>query len=266
MKYALVGGWGYVGANLSDYLDSCVIARKSSVERRPFLEYAFEGKEVIVVNEFNEEELRSALERCKADVLVYVAGKIKGTYEEMKEAHVDKAVLAYEISERLGIRYVYISSVAAMGLADRCKVGGVVMEEDELLKGCEPVGSYSTTKAEGELTLFDKSRGRVGIVRPALVKGRYAYHVEWKWLRMAKKLRIPVPNVSVTTIPCLVQGIETAAERPGWYIAVDTSLGEIGLKTFDLKPPKALIRALPDPWNVSLLSLRYKYASKYLPC
>ncbi len=266
MKYALVGGWGYVGANLSDYLNSCVIARKSSVEKRPFLKHAFEGKEVIVVKEFNEEELKNALESCKADVLVYVAGKIKGKYEEMKEAHVEKALLAYEISEKMGIRYVYISSVAAMGLADNCKVGGAVMEEDELLKGCEPVGSYSVTKAEGELALYDRSRGRVGIVRPALVKGKYAYHIEWKWLRVAKRLRIPVPNVSVTTIPCLVQGIETAAERPGWYIAVDASLGEIGLNTFELKPPKALIRALPDPFNLSLLSLRYRYASRYLPC
>jgi len=266
MKYALVGGWGYVGANLSDHMESCVIARKSSAERRSFLEYAFEGKEVIMVNEFNEKELREALERCGADVLVYVAGKIKGKYEEMKEAHVDKALLSYDIAEELGMRYVYISSVASMGLADKCKVGGVVMEEDELLEGCEPVGNYSITKAEGELKLYERSKGKVGIVRPALVKGKYAYHIEWTWLKIAKKLKIPVPNVSVTTIPCLVQGIETAVERPGWYIPVDTSLAELGLKTFEVKPPKVLIKSLPDPWNLSLLSLRYKYASRYLAC
>ena len=266
MKYALLGGWGYVGANLAELLDSCVITRKSSKERRPFLAPIFEDKEVIEINEVTEEELRKALEECGADVLVYLIGKIKGSYEEMKEAHVDKALLAYEVSEELGMRFVYTSSVAAMGFADKCKTGGFVMEEDELLEGCEPFGDVSVTKAEGELRLWEKSRGNVGIVRPALFWGRYAYHPEWKLLKLFKKLRIPVPEISVTSAQCMAIAVETAAERRGWYIASDKTLSDLGLKTVEVKLPKDLIKKAPRSLHLPLLVMRYKYSSRYLPC
>jgi len=264
MKYALVGGWGYVGANLAERLNSCVIARKSSAEKRPFLREAFKDKEVILVNEFSREELERALGECKADALVYLAGKIKGRLEEMREAHVEKALLALDVAKGLGLRYVYVSSVAAMGIADACEED-YVREEEELLKGCVPFGKYSKTKAEGELKLYERSK-EVGIVRPALVVGKYAYHPEWRLLEVARAKGVPVPNLSATTIPCLTKAIEEASRRPGWYLAVDKTLKDLGFKTFELRPPGKLIKLLPDPVNLALLVMRYRYASRKLKC
>ncbi len=236
------------------------------MEKRSFLSPAFEDKEVIVINEVNAKELEEALKKCDADVLVYLIGKLKGTYEEMREAHVEKALLSYRVANKLGLRFVYVSSVASMGFADKCKVGGFVMEEDDLLSECEPIGIYSSTKAEGELKLYDESKGEVGILRPALFWGDYAYHVEWKLLKIAKKTRLPVPDISVTTAPCMAQAVEVAAKRPGWYISVDKTLSDLGFITFDLKLPKGVISKAPHPIQLALLVMRYKYSSRFLAC
>ncbi len=269
MKYAVIGAWGYLGANLLHELDACGIARESSAQRRPFLKEAFEGKEMYLVNEITEESLRESLSKCNADGVIYAVGKLRGSYEEMKEAHVDKALIALKVSEEMGLKsFVYVSSVMAMGIAEKCKdPNGVVTEEERHLDGCEPVGPYSATKALGEREVLNRANGiTVGIVRPALIVGKWAYHPEWKYLTVAKRFKLPALNVSTSTINCIVQGIEVASESGGWYLTVDGTLKELGFNAIDLKVPLKLIRIVPEPLKPLLVSLRYKYASRFLPC
>ncbi|ALU12657.1 hypothetical protein EYM_06135 [Ignicoccus islandicus DSM 13165] len=269
MKYAVIGAWGYLGANLLNELPSCGIARKSSAERRPFLKEAFNGKEMYLLNEIAEEELKDALERCGADSVIYAIGKLRGNYDQMKEAHVDKALLSLRVAKELGLKsFVYVSSVLAMGIAEKCKdLNGVVTEEESHLEGCEPIGNFSITKAMGEAEIVRNSEGiTVGIIRPALIVGKWAYHPEWKYLNLAKSLGLPTPNLSASTINCIVQGIEVASTSGGWYLTVDGSLKELGFRAFDVKVPLGLIKAAPDSLKPLLLALRYKYASRLLPC
>ena len=141
------------------------------------------------------------------------------------------------------------------------------MEEDELLEGCEPVGPVSVTKAEGELAIYEKAkRVKVGIIRPALFWGKYAYHLEWRLLKTFKKLKIPVPEMSVTTAPCMAQAVETASERGGWYIASDKTLRDLGFITFNMSFPKKIIEVSSPSLQLALLVARYRYASRYLAC
>ncbi|UXD22845.1 hypothetical protein IPA_08840 [Ignicoccus pacificus DSM 13166] len=262
MKYAIVGGWGYLGVNLVDLLNSCIITRRSSAKRRPFLKKYFEDKEVYFVDDIGE--IGGALEDCGADVLVYAVGKLKGSEEEMREAHVTKALEALKAAKELGLKYVYISSVAAMGIAERCSKNLIISEEEEHLKGCEPAGPYSKTKMEGERALL-KEDPSIGIVRPALIWGDKYYHIEQKLLRIAKKYRIPWFNVSVSTIPCIARGIEESL-RGGWYLTVDTDLKGVGIRALDWRPSYSLIKKVPGDLKMMLSSFRYRYRSRNLKC
>ena len=260
MAYALVGGWGYLGANLVKHIPSCVIARRSSVEKRPFLKKYFEGVDVRLVNEFEEDELKEALRGCKA--MVYVAGKLKGTEEEMRDSHVIRAEKALKAADSLGLKKVYVSSVAAVGIAEACVKDGYVVEEEEHLKGCIPVGPYSKTKAEGERIAL---KYNASIIRPAAIWGEGGYYIEWKFLYFAKKHSIPIPNVSASTIPCIAKGIMEGKEGM-WYYTVDATLRDLGFKAFEFKPPLWLIKVAPGFTKVSLIAMRYRYKSRHLSC
>jgi len=262
LKLAVVGAWGYLGANLLELTDSCGVARRSSAEKRPFLNEAFKDKEMYLIDEISEEELREVLERCGADAVVYAAGKLFGKREEMYDSHVTKALISLRVAKELGLKYVYVSSVAAMGLADACEEGGKVREEGELLKGCVPLGKYSETKAEGERAVW---REGGSIVRPALIVGKWAYRPEWKLLNFARERSLPVPNMNVSSAECVAKAIERAASEPGWYLAVDGTLRDLGFRAYDLKPPKAVIKAL-RPVAHALVVMRYRYESRRLKC
>ncbi len=264
MKWALLGGWGYLGANLVDLLPSCVIARRSSAERRPFLKNVFEDKEVYLLEEINEKSLREALENCGADALFYLIGKLKGKKEEMYEAHVTKAILAAKVAKEMDLRFVYTSSIAAMGLADACERGGIVYEEEEHLKGCEPLGPYSETKALGEREVLKAYPG-AGIVRPSAIVGKYGYYVEWKFLDLAKRKGVPVPNLSAVTPECVAKAAEEAL-KGGWVIASNLTLKDLGFKTFEWRPPKSLVRLVPGFMKVALIAMRYRYSSRRANC
>ena len=260
MVYALVGGWGYLGLNLVKLLPSCIVARKSSVQKRPFLKKYFEGVEVRLVNEFEEEELKGALEGCEA--MVYLAGKLKGSKEEMFDAHVKRAEEALRAAEKLGMRSIYISSVAAVGIAEDCLKEGYVVEEEEHLKGCKPVGAYSKSKAEGEKVAL---RYGASVLRPALIWGEGGYYLEWKLLRLAKKFSILIPNMSASTVECVAKGIELG-KGGKWYYVVDTTLKELGFKVIEFKPPLKALELVPDPLKVALIPMRYRYKSERLEC
>ncbi len=269
-KLALIGGYGYLGANLSELVNSCIITKRSSVIKRPFLAEVFKDKEVIIVEEINKDSLREALRSCKPDVAVYLIGKITGTYEEMREAHVTLAEKAVNASIEARVpSFVYISSTASVGIAERCLVEGYVEEEESLLEGCQPIGSYSETKAMGEKTVFKYNASgeiSVGIVRPPLILGGYGYRPEHKWLEISYRFKIPTFDMNYTSPECVLQGILTASKNPGWYYTVEGTLSERGYVALNLKPPIWLIKKAPDSLKPMLLAMRYRFSSRYIYC
>ena len=270
MKLALIGGYGYVGANLAEITDSCVITKRSSIIKRPFLAEVFKDKEVIVLEVMNEESLREALRSCRPDVAVYLVGRLRGTPRELKEAHVDLAEKAVRASIEARVpSFVYVSSTASVGIAENCVVEGYVEEEDSLLEGCEPVGTYSETKAMGERTVFKYNASReinVGIIRPPLVLGKYGYRLEHKLLELSLKFKLPIFDMNYVGPECIVQGIRVASNNPGWYYTVEGFLSEKGYPAISVKPPVWLIRRAPDSLKPLLLAMRYRYNSRYVYC
>jgi hypothetical protein len=96
--------------------------------------------------------------------------------------------------------------------------------------------------------------------------GKHSYHLEWKLLKVLKKLKMLAPEMSVTTAQCMAIAVETASERGGWYIASDKTLSDLGIKTFDLVVPKDVIKKVPGMLQLALLVTRYRYSSRYLVC
>ncbi len=259
-----------MGANLAELVDSCVITRRSSIIKRPLLAEAFKDKEVIVVEEMNENSLRESLRSCKPDVAVYLVGKLKGTFDELKEAHVELAEKALRASIEARVpSFIYVSSTASVGIAENCVIEGYVEEEDSLLEGCEPTGTYSETKAMGERTVFKYNASReinVGIIRPPLVLGKYGYRLEHKWLEISLKFKIPTFELNYVGPECILQGIRVASNNPGWYYTVEGFLSEKGYSAINLRPPVWLIKRAPDALKPLLLAMRYRYNSRYVYC
>jgi len=204
--HALVGGLGYVGYSLAYTLARegrrvIVISRRRSLRiaaRRRIAE-ALEriGVELVLVSgkRIGVEDLES----LQADVYYHLAGKIGGPYTAQWEAHVGLLSRVIEAAARLGSRVVYTSSILAFGRDPRIPPGSLVYEEESLTDGRLRRSIHARTKWEGEKLLASQSPrlgGRWSIVRPGLVVGPMAYHVEWRLLSLLSRLRL-YPSSSI---------------------------------------------------------------------
>jgi len=212
--HVLVGGVGFLGVNLAKTLAErgvgpiVVVARKSSLERRRVLAKVLEdlGVELRVVDSVGPGHVKGA------ETIYHLAGKPGGSLDVNMESHVRLLEREIEGAAETGSRVVYVSSIAVPADAAPSPPGSLVAEEEEHLWGLQEDGfervfmtHHSYTKALGERLLLGADArlgGRWAIVRPALVFGPYAYHPEWRMMRLAAKLRlapkskrVPVVNV-----------------------------------------------------------------------
>ncbi len=198
--HALIGGLGYVGYSLAAKLAGhgervVVVARRRSLRLAPRRAIAEAlksiGVNVVVVKGRRIEA--DDLERLEADVFYHLAGKISGPYRVQWEAHVGLLNRVLEAASRLGSRVVYVSSILAYGRDPRLPPGSMVYEEESLEDGRVRRSVHARTKWEGE-KLLAKEAPRVGIkwsiIRPGLVVGPMAYHMEWRLARAMARLRI----------------------------------------------------------------------------
>ncbi len=237
MSALLVGGFGFIGVNLARYLrergyDVCVAARATSIDKRRWLRPVFEeqGVQLYVYTELGADSILAAIRGCGARHVYYLAGAIEGSWSRLWEAHVGiwmKTLDAVSSSEGVEA-VVYVSSVAAMGDASRCRdEDGYVVEEPILGRGCKPKGVYESTKAEGEqrgYEAFLNERLPVIIVRPVVVFGEYGYHDEWKTLyNFAKKGWMVNASLDTIYVGDVARAMVYLAENSGqaagsWFI------------------------------------------------
>ncbi len=242
----LVGGLGYLGYNIARYYASrgaagrvLVVARRRSAERRRVLLDLLQRLGVNV--DYSLESLSGgAAERLiKArgcPRLAYLlTGKLRGERQLVWEANVEVPQSWAEALAALcpGAVVVYASTIAAAGDASACASGGVVVEEDEHLRGCKPLGEAGVAKAEAERRLLRLCGGlRVLLLRLGLLVGEAAYHREWRlFLRLARLGLAPQPRglgISVTPavdVAGVAEAFTASGESCSWAYAAPWRLG-----------------------------------------
>ncbi|MEM1927357.1 MAG: NAD(P)-dependent oxidoreductase [Acidilobaceae archaeon] len=297
MRHVIVGGLGYLGVNLAEELERrgfrvIVVGRRGSEARRPRI--AARLRAMGVQLELPESLRAGGLRDLGGDVYYYLVGRISGSLEEFREAHVELLGETVKAAGELGARVVYVSAVSAVGEVRGLKPGSVVYEEEDHLNP-EVHKHYSyhgLTKAEGERLLRSSRelRGKWSIVRPGLLLGPWAYHSEWAAYRRALSARIApklgrrIPLVHVKDVAEILAEAGEGRYDGLWLNAVShhPDLSDLVIEgcrqtgarciTIPLKPLASTALALkpliprgrPEALTLELLSLNYEYRSRIL--
>ena len=207
----LVGGLGYLGYSLASLLAAsgsrvAIVARRRSlrIPARRLIAEALKSKgvEIIVVPKKNIDE--TDLSGLDAEVFYHLAGKISGPYQAQWEAHAGLLSRVIAAASTVGARVVYVSSILAFGRDPRIPPGSKVYEEDGISNGKIRRSIHAKTKWEGEKLLVSSSselKGKWAIVRPGLVLGPMAYHLEWRIASLLSRMRLyPSSNLHLNVV------------------------------------------------------------------
>ena len=237
MASLVLGGLGFIGASLVEELagwsrDVCVVARRSSAERRKRLldRVAEKGARILLYPELDKPSLRDALNKCGGSVeAYYLIGVLRNDRPAWK-AHVEMAAIALEALSSGLESFVYVSAapvVAECSSLERSSEGRVV-EEEEHLENCSPPRlGFLASKYAGEklvLEMLGEYGVKGGIARPVLVYGPHAYgHVEWLLLyRLARRgisLDLSIDVVYSRDVARALVHIARRARRQWYYVA-----------------------------------------------
>ncbi|MFP3080732.1 MAG: NAD(P)-dependent oxidoreductase [Acidilobus sp.] len=187
MKQVLVGGVGFVGANLVAELrkrhEVLVVARPSSIKKRPRIAEDIRrmGADILLLDSITPE----ALARVGGDAYHHVAGVLAGSREALEEAHVNLLRRVISAASQVKARVVYVSSTGVSTEIRGVPPGSKVSEEERHLDPATFVHRtpYEITKAEGERLLVSSDEalgGRWAILRPSVIFGPWGYEPQWR--------------------------------------------------------------------------------------
>ncbi|MBI4429214.1 MAG: NAD-dependent epimerase/dehydratase family protein [Ignavibacteriales bacterium] len=214
MKTLLTGATGFVGSHLGEALSRCGDQLRCLVRnRRKALEQIRYKAEVIETDFSSLEELVEVLDGV--DRVFHVAGTTRAIVtKDYYTGNVDvteRLVEACRLSDVSFKRFVYVSSLAAMGPSD----GSVPIRED-----CpyHPVSHYGRSKMLGERAVL-KARSwlPVTIVRPSAVYGPREHDMA-EYVRCVRRGLIPLVGyapkyLNLVHVNDLVDGILAAATQ-----------------------------------------------------
>jgi nucleoside-diphosphate-sugar epimerase len=233
LNLVLLGGIGFIGVNVARVAVNRgykvkVVARKGSEKRRPriYKELRRMNVEIVLLNELSTARLSD----LNPDVYIYLIGKLSGSRRDLWEAHVHLLDRVIEAASRNGSRLVYFSAIAALGDVRGAREHEVIVEEERHLdpEVFRQRNDFERSKAEGERLLVkmgSKLKNKFAILRPGLVFGKWAYHLEWKALCMASRLGIyprlyPVPLTPVSSLADLTLRASEGEYDGKWINAV----------------------------------------------
>ena len=292
MEVALLGGIGFIGVNVAEEMIKrgwkvIVVSRRSSTKKRPLIYNYLRGLKVSFV--FVDRIDYKSIKDLSPDVFVYLIGKISGSKKDLWESHVEILKDMIKVAESSGSKIIYMSAISSLGDIKGRKEGDMICEEDKHLDPNMHFqrNDFERSKAEGERLLVDSSmmlRGRWTIIRPGLVAGRWAYHIEWRSIsilaRLGLKLSLyPVPITCVEDLSRLVVEASEGRYDSLWINAISKNadleeISEVTCRSLALFKKcininvKTLIKISPGigPLKVikDLVSRSYIYRSKYL--
>ncbi len=294
MRHAVIGGIGFVGANLVEVLrgqgdDVIVVSRRSSASKRSRLTSFIQSTGASVV--FMDNITPEGLVKLGADVYYHVAGKITGNMSTMMSSHVGLLKVIVEAASSVGSRVVYVSSAAVASEIRGLPRGSVVYEEERHLEKDVYVHKtpYEISKAEGERLLVasdEKLNGKWSIVRPSLVFGPWGDQPQWRLVYRAARLGLALSFGSRNAIYSRDLALILAMAGRGsldrrWVYAnwpPDVDLSDIGMelcmkikgkrcKSVSLRWALRMASAVPgSPFKMMyrMLKSNYKFRSRYL--
>ncbi|MEB3765988.1 MAG: NAD(P)-dependent oxidoreductase [Desulfurococcales archaeon] len=232
MRCVLVGGIGYLGVNLLKHareygIETVVVSRVRSAEKRPRLHdlaRSLASNTIFVRDRITWDVIAEA----NGDCVVHLAGKPGGPRHIQYEAHVGLAEESMKGAMQNGAFYIYISSIAVTADASRDPPWSRVVEEEPHLSGGHSSVVWQTyhseTKALGEEKVTGYKYNWL-ILRPGLIIGDHAYHMEWKLLKAMAKLKIypytKAPVSTAETLSRLIFGVEQHGLKNKWINAIE---------------------------------------------
>lgn len=286
-----MGGLGFVGHHLINaLLDSgvkpIVLAKRDTILRKRRLYDAVTKRGVDVVS-LDPNELARVITDINPEVIYHLAGKPGGPMKTQEQAHVELLRHEIEASKTTGSRIVFFSSIAvAADIAGKPPGSTITENEAPPTTHADFKTIHSETKARGETLLTSSSVGKWSILRPGLIYGPDAPHLEWKLIRAFIRFRIkpvidnvPVVNVVDVANIALQSGegrfdgkwLHVVAETIEFSDVVDGLCSShnrarcIGLPfTWLTRLGSIAPRSSPLRLSWSIISRRYKYRSIYL--
>jgi len=219
LKYVITGCNGFTGGYLcrllTDRADVVGVSRSKSPD---VSELERSGVRCVVYEQL-ESELGSET------VLIHCAGRIGqiGKWEEYKQVNIDWTGEIFKLCSRKEVPcFVYISSVAAQGYANRDS--GVLRENDEpdFCRG----ELYGRSKRGAERLLVDLAKQactRLVVLRPGLIYDRQRLSLKQTWLRRGFVVD-PCECVSLVHIRSVAKAVESVVfsdKATGIYNLVD---------------------------------------------
>jgi nucleoside-diphosphate-sugar epimerase len=258
MRVLVFGGVGFIGASLVKKLHDrgyeVYVAHRGLGE-------PYRKRLAMVVGMYSTlvrySSPSDAIETVRPELVYNLVGEFFGKDEDIVDANTG---FVDRLSRALGgysVKLVHISAATVVGPRS-----SVIYEEDEHLRGIEPITIFDRSKAEGERIVSERLRSWV-IVRPTLVYGAYNAHPEWVLLlsmvkrRVVPSIKARISAIDVTELAeILVRSAELerefffATECEPYIVSdfVEAMEKALSVKAFKIPVPAWLARVLaPDP-------------------
>ena len=203
----LVGGLGFVGYHLINALldsgaEPIVLAKRDTIRRKKHLYDAVTRLGVDVAS-LDPRELARVIIDINPEVIYHLAGKPGGPMKIQSQAHVELLRHEIEASKATGSRIVFFSSIAvAADVADQPPGSTVTEDKAPPTTNADFKTIHSETKALGETLLLDSGVEKWSILRPGLIYGPNAPHLEWRLIRafIFSRIKPVIDNVPVVNV------------------------------------------------------------------
>jgi len=202
MRYLIVG-LGFIATHialrLSQYKDTSSVTvtyRSLNPVKEEYVKL-LKGRVDVVKADPMDEQFRKLVR--DSDTVVNLVGEISGSEETLRRANVEVPTALARMSAKEGKQFIHFSGATSTGAT-----GTNVRVEQEHCKGVSPTTTFEITKCQGERSVMNETEKEgtpLAILRPTLVYGRYAAHVQFvSMYRLAKVGLLPKLGLLMATV------------------------------------------------------------------
>ena len=254
----LIFGLGFIATQVAEFLSSAhevsVTYRNLNPVKKVYYDI-LSSKGVKLVKLDVLSDVDTVKEEIKnSDVIVNFIGEISGDEKSLRTANVEVPKTIAALIKDVGTKPLFIhTSGSTYGITGEVKI------EKQLGEGLNPQSPFEKTKFEGEQEVYSIAKGNFPLVilRPTLVYGKYAVHVQFVMMYKMAKWGI-IPKTGITFMPISATSIgkiinKLVEEKPELLYFYATECEPIKLERFFELYAKALGKRtveIPLPKNL----------------